>query len=122
MSMSIFEKECKRLQPILLKRKSKMNRQQAYKLVKEAMNTFSFAYTSGYAIAYTMIFSDEQPNECSKNSFKDIISKLKKNDPRGYDLVFEGCIEAIAKIYGRTCEEITDLLKDKEYWMSYGAK
>lgn len=122
MRKSIFEKECERLQPILLERKSKMNKNQAYKLVKDAIGTYSFVYASGYALAYSMVFTDERDDECSKIKLVEIVSRLKKLNHKENEIVFEGCIMAVAEIYGRTYEEISDLLENKEYWMAYGAK
>lgn len=121
--MSIFEKESERLQPILLERKSKMSERQAVELVKEAMEIYSFAYASGYALAKIMVFSgDEKPDEYSKITFGDAVAKLKdiKNDE--CPLVFDGFVNAISKIYGRTVEEIESILAGKKYWMAYGSE
>lgn len=123
MSKSIFEKECERLQPILLERKSKMNERQTVELVKEAIKIYSFAYASGYALAKIMIFSgNEKPYEYSKLTFGEAVSKLKDVKPDECPLVFDGYVYATAKIYGRTPEEIEDILVGKKYWMGYGSE
>ena len=123
MSMSIFEKECKRLQPILLERKSKMTGQQAVELVKSAIEHYSFAYASGYALANIMIFSGaESLEEYSSLTLNEAVSKLKEISSNECPIVFEGYIDALAYMYGRTTEEIEGLLVSKKYWMSYGSK
>lgn len=116
MGKSIYEKACDKLQPELLKMKSKLSFEQTIELVEKTKKSFSTDYAKVYELVKTLAFETEEKNE--SKTFEEIIQSLKVKKLNEFEL--DAAFDAICNIYDVTYTEPSELYQGKEYWMSIG--
>lgn len=101
LNRSIYELECIRLQPTLLKMESKLSLEETIELIKKIKKTFSLNYVKVYELVKSLTFEiNEKKNS---KTFEEIIQSLKLKKLNDFEL--DVAFDAISDVYDVTYEE-----------------